>query len=1139
MSTNHPDITILPGSILVAPQFNEPMQVISAERDGDAWQLCLKGTQSRKFVDTELLAEDLAEAEIHAAGISYDGDGELLRLGARARMLDIAWEYDPCFALSVSRVDLLPHQLEAVYDHLLKAPRTRFLLADDAGAGKTVMAGLLARELQLRGLAERVLVACPANLTFQWQREMLEKFGERFFVVRGDSLREQYGVNIWQEHSKVIVSLDLAKRGDILPGLRRARWHLSIVDEAHRMSWTPPAGKSERYKLGELLRDASEHMLLLTATPHKGDPKHFSRFLQLLDRDAYEGARSIQEAMQNNFAPFYLRRVKEAMVRFPELDENGQWTAHKIFTRRNSAAVKFQLAEDGDEFDLYRDVSDFVKRQSRRAAERGADRRARAVGFLMTLYQRRLASSAAAIRRSLERRAARLEKELTERADGKNVADAVFPDPEELEEMDDEARENAERQLDAAGVLGNPEDIRAEIAELRELAGRAAKVEESGGEVKLAKLRKVLESEKFAEDPSRRLLIFTEFRDTLNGLAAKLREWGFKVGVIHGGMHPGDEKKPNTRLFVERQFRDGDIQILVATEAAGEGVNLQSCNILFNYDIPWNPNRLEQRMGRIHRYGQTKDCFFFNFVAENTIEGGVLIRLLEKLEEIRKALRDDSVFDVVGDILPAAKMESVFREYYAGGMGGEDLQSRLLDDVNVESFRKICQNALEGLAVRNVNLPMMVQRKARARAGRIVPETVSRFVREAAGFSGWKMGKLRGVAHGFVPGPTPSALMGDAEERGEAMERQYPKCAADREAAERAGAEWLRPGHPIYEALRRDIRARAEKSPGAKFYSLRHDRPARMDFYTVRICDGNNDVVRERIFVVELSADCPPQTREPGALEDFEPAPASAETPPDAAAVAALPEQDGWLRKGPVRAFLGEARKEREAQTEMVRKHVESALTELIERADGEIGRNAEEKSRGTPGAEGRAAQAEERHDSLVRRRRRRMEHLKRQKSLTSREIGRFASALILPHPARGAPELSRMRPNFETEAASMRAVMEYESAQGRIPEDVHEKNLGYDISSVDPRSGELRLIEVKGLAGGDDGEILLTPNEHRVARDRPDCYWLYVVVDCAENPVIRSRVRNPAEVPMRPVAKIAHYRLRVRDLDRGESEKE
>ena len=361
----------------------------------------------------------------------------------------------------------------------------------------------------------------------------------------------------------------------------------------------------------------------------------------------------------------------------------------------------------------------------------------------MSLYQRRLASSTHAMHHSLDNRIRRLEEGLKRAQELVRLAPPDLPDPEEVEEMEESERERLEQILEAVTLARNASDVREEIAELRQLAQKAQAVEDAGSEAKLARLKKLLHEEGFFDHPDQRLLIFTEFKDTLDYLVEKLRSWGFRVGTIHGGMKPGSRDEPGTRLYAEQQFKEGAIQILVATEAAGEGINLQCCNILFNYDIPWNPNRLEQRMGRIHRYGQLKDCLIFNFAATNTIEGRVLQRLLEKLQEIRNALDDDSVFNVVGEVLPAAHIERVLRDYYAGKLGDEDLEDRLLRDVDEEQFRAICQNALEGLALKSLNLEMLVERRARAQERRVVPETIARFISEAAPLPIWRSSRWR------------------------------------------------------------------------------------------------------------------------------------------------------------------------------------------------------------------------------------------------------------------------------------------------------------------------------------------------------------------------------------------------------------
>jgi superfamily II DNA or RNA helicase len=1120
-------ITINPGKILIGSLFSEPMRIETVQVTGPgSWIVGVVGTQSEQFRKVTLTAEDFDQLTVLDRRHSFDGNGRLLRLGLQAYALGIAYEFDPYFGLSISHVDPLPHQLEAVYDYLLKLARVRFLLADDAGAGKTIMSGLLIRELELRGLAERILVVCPANLAFQWQRELKEKFDEKFLVMKGQDIRDQFGVNQWLERKRVITSLDLAKRTDVLPGLRQVHWDLVIVDEAHRMSAADESHKSLRYRLGELLRDSSDHILLLTATPHKGDPLNFSLFLQLLDADAYADVKSIRQAMDQRRAPFYLRRTKEAMVYFPERLENGTWAAQPIFTKRIPHTVDFQI--DGDEFALYRDVTRFVKRESARAAAEGEDPRARAIGFLMSLYQRRLASSTRAMRRSLENRARRLGEGLKRAQDLARLAPPDLPDPEEMEEMDEGERERLETMLEAITLASNADQIRREVHELYQLAEQAQAVEDAGTEAKLSRLQELMKKQGFFDNRGQRLLLFTEFKDTLDYLVDRLRSWGFEVGSIHGGMKPGSRDEPGTRLYTEQQFRDGEIQVLVATEAAGEGINLQACNILFNYDIPWNPNRLEQRMGRIHRYGQRKDCLIFNFVATNTIEGRVLERLLDKLQEIRDALEDDAVFNVVGEILPAAHIERVLRDYYAGRLGDADLEERLLRDVDEEQFRAICQNALEGLATKTLNLEMLIERRARAQEQRLVPETIARFLREAADFVPLTLRSVTGVEHTFEPARTPSILRQYEKEldwKLPPLADRYGRCSTDRETAEKQNLEWVTPGHPLFEAIRRHTLTQAldALSKGTTFYSLQHEQSTRIDFYRARVVDGLGQVIHERLFALEITDDGDPRLREPGLLGNF----AVAESPDEIPAVAALPEATNWLHEHALVPFLTETRNDRLAEVERISAHVELSLTELLQRADDEIGRAAADVDQKVGGAEGRLAQAEARHGELLARRERRRLDLERQSALTLQAVERLTSVLVLPHPERESPEVRRLKPNFNTEAAAMRLVMAHERALGRQVYDVSEKNLGYDVTSLDLASGELRLIEVKGL-GAPTGTILLTPNERRVAEDRRDCYWLYVVTHCDTSPRLQEPIRDPVRLDWHEVTKVAHYYLSV-----------
>ncbi|RMG38606.1 MAG: DEAD/DEAH box helicase, partial [Planctomycetota bacterium] len=628
---------LAPGAHVEGPLFPEPAEIVGIQPMPGAVKLMARGRHSGATFQRILADAQLNTLQIVPPGPPYDGDGERFALGVEARRLALAFEYDPFFSLSIARIDPLPHQLEAVYEYFLKLPRIRFLLADDPGAGKTIMAGLLLKELKIRGLVQRTLIVTPANLTFQWQREMWEKFTENFEVMRGESLRSQYGQNPWLERNQLIASVTWVSRiADARDSLLRSRWDLVIVDEAHKM-WpsTSPKKQTLAYQLGQELSERTDHLLLMTATPHKGDPEHFRRFLALLDRDVYADVQSLHKAMQRHEAPFYLRRTKEALVTFP--DEHG--CVAPLFRKRFVRTIAFQL--DEPEFEFYTALTGYVEDQFHRIEASGSTR-AQVVGFSMTMLQRRMASSVYAVRRSLERMKQARQKILADpQKYRREQVERQLPDDfDELPE--DEQIEQLQRAEQAVASI-DPRHLREEIQQLQRLIDEARQLEAREIEPKLAKLRELLREHKVFDDPRNKLLIFTEHKETLDYLAGdgrdgrplgKLRQWGLTVTAIHGGMPIGDRNTPGTRLYAEREFRESK-QVMVATEAAGEGINLQFCWLMINYDIPWNPVRLEQRMGRIHRYGQTRDCHIFNFVAENTREGSVLRTLLNKLDEIR------------------------------------------------------------------------------------------------------------------------------------------------------------------------------------------------------------------------------------------------------------------------------------------------------------------------------------------------------------------------------------------------------------------------------------------------------------------------------------------------------------------------
>src|SRR5579871_4586233 len=758
------------------PLFPEPVQIIIAIPMGNSVKLIGKGVRSSTVYEPILSADQLAQ--LHASPVQkpFDGDPIRFRIGIEALRLGLAYEYDPYFSLSIARVDPLPHQLEAVYDYFIKLPRIRFLLADDPGAGKTNLAGLLIKELKIRGLVKRTLIVTPANLSFQWQRELKDKFRESFEVVRSDVLRANYGMNPWQEKNQVVTSVSWVSRiEDAKESLLRSQWDLIIVDEAHKMSAYSADKKTLAYQLGESLSQMTDHFLLMTATPHKGDPENFCLFLSLLDKDVYGNIKSLEKAMEEREAPFYLRRLKEALVSFPD-PETGVVKA--LFTKRIVQTTPFQISDR--ELELYDQLTRYVEDQSIKAASEDSAR-ARAVGFTMAMLQRRFSSSVYAVRRTLERMKEKRERILENPAKYRQEQiNRRLPD--DFDDLPDEEQQELLAELEATVASFDPNDLRSEITELDKLIREAKVLEAQEAEVKIQKLRQLLKDRGLFSDPKMKLLLFTEHKDTLDFLTAdgqdgrplgKLRDWGLSFTQIHGGMKIGDRDTPGTRIYAEREFRES-CQVLVATEAAGEGINLQFCWLMINYDIPWNPVRLEQRMGRIHRYGQEKDCLIFNFVTTNTREGRVLHKLFERIEAIEDALdpkRTGKVFNVLGDVFPGNQLEKMLRDMYARNLTEEVIKGRIVEQVDTARFRRITHSTLEGLAKRELNLAAILGRTAEAKERRLVPEVIEDFFLEAAPLTGIQPREAQRAAHIYRIGRVPRTLW----PLGEALEAQFGK----------------------------------------------------------------------------------------------------------------------------------------------------------------------------------------------------------------------------------------------------------------------------------------------------------------------------------------------------------------------------
>src|SRR4051794_30366490 len=678
---------------------------------------------------------------------AFDADGALLRLASEAYRIRLAHLFDPFLAVSASQIEALPHQITAVYGEMLPRQPLRFLLADDPGAGKTIMAGLLIKELIVRGDLNRCMIVAPGSLVEQWQDELAQKLGLDFDIITRETIEASRSGNPFAERDLVICRLDqLSRSDDIQAKLQQTDWDLIVVDEAHKMSahfYGNEVDETKRYKLGRLLGSLARHFLLMTATPHSGKPEDFQLFMALLDPDRFEG-KPRKDGKQTDAQGLMRRMVKEELLTFE---------GKPLFPERRAYTVSYDLSPE--EASLYAEVTDYVREEMNRAQRlqaEGEGRRGNIVGFALTVLQRRLASSPEAIYQSLRRRRERLEGRVSEvrlggrRADAFDLtADLDAPeDPDEL--LDGEREELEQRVVDQASAAATIAELEAEIATLRRLEELAARVRASGTDAKWSELARLLQdpnAEMLDETGKRRkLIIFSEHRDTLNYLTDRIRTLLGKpeaVVTIHGGMH-----REARREAQESFLQQPEVSVLVATDAAGEGVNLQRAHLLVNYDLPWNPNRIEQRFGRIHRIGQTEVCHMWNLVAAETREGQVFERLLTKLAEQSKAL-GGRVFDVLGDdIFEDTSLRDLLIEAVRYGEQ-PDVRARL-DQVIDSAVGEKLQDALKERALLTEmmsagDVEAIRERMEEAEARKLQPHFIRSFFLEAFRLLGGQIAK--------------------------------------------------------------------------------------------------------------------------------------------------------------------------------------------------------------------------------------------------------------------------------------------------------------------------------------------------------------------------------------------------------------
>jgi SNF2 family DNA or RNA helicase len=1130
--------------------------VVSVQWFGsEALELTYK-TPAGKVANELLYRHDEPRVEVVEQGRpwSFDGDGALFRLVSEAHRIRLAHLFDPVLAVHTSLLEPLPHQITAVYEVMLPRQPLRFLLADDPGAGKTIMAGLLMKELVARGDLQRCLVVCPGSLAEQWQDELYRRFHLPFEILTNDKLEAARTGNWFMETNLVIARLDKLSRDESVQAKLAApdcRWDLIVCDEAHKMSATFFGGEvkyTKRYRLGQLLSTLTRHFLLMTATPHNGKEEDFQLFMALLDGDRFEG-RFRDGVHTTDVSDLMRRMVKEGLLKFD---------ATPLFPERVAYTVPYKLSEA--EARLYHEVTDYVRQEFNRAEALQNDKRAGTVGFALTILQRRLASSPEAISQSLRRRRERLEsrmRELELQQRGTAAAAALAAggplldaeDVEDLEEAPDNEVEAAEEEiLDQATAARTIAELKAEIETLRRLEALALAIRRSGEDKKWRELAGLLGhiftpaaiAGRVAEgdpppygtgagtapvpSPRQKLVVFTEHRDTLSYLHDRITTLlgrSEAVVVIHGGM--GREE----RMKAQESFRhDPEVQVLLATDAAGEGINLQRAHLMVNYDLPWNPNRIEQRFGRIHRIGQTEVCHLWNLVAEETREGDVYRTLLEKLEEARRAL-GGQVFDVLGKLQFEGKaLRDLLIEAIRYGEQPEvrarltrvvanAVDRRQLQDLLAE--RALAHDVMDASRVQHIREDM-----ERAEARRLQPHYIESFFLEAFRRLGGTVKQREPRRYEVTHVPAPVRNRDRATGIGEPVLPRYERIAFEKALLAPQGqapAAFMCPGHPLLDAtidltlerdrdlLRRGTVLVDERDPGTQPRVLFYLEHAIQDASLTR--SGERRVVSRRMLYVELGADGTTRNLHYAPYLDYRPL---AEGEPDATAILARAEcawitraleqqAQGYAVAQVVPEHLAEVRARKLDLIARTEAAVKDRLTKEISYWDHRAAQLKLQEQAGKPNARLNSDEARKRADALQGRLQKRMDDLRLERQIAPLPPVILGGLLVVPAGLIAAMTGKAVGATTafgsgDTQAAAARAraiVMEVERGLGFEPVDRETEKVGYDVESRVPGTGKLRFIEVKGRVSG-AATITVTKNEILYSLNKPEDYILAIV---------------------------------------------
>ncbi len=1095
-------------------------------------------TDDGKLSNLLLYRSDENRIVIEAVGRhwSFDGDGYLFSLASEAQRIHLAHLFDPLLAIHTSVIDPLPHQITAVYEDMLPRQPLRFLLADDPGAGKTIMSGLLIKELMVRGDLQRCLIVCPGPLGEQWQNELASKFQLPFDILTNDKIEASRSGNYFAENSLVIARLDKLSRSEdaqamlTAPGLS---WDLVIFDEAHKLSATVFGNEvkyTKRYHLGQLLSSTTRNLLLLTATPHNGKDQDFQLFMALLDGDRFEGGHR-DGARSVDVSDLMRRAVKEQLLKFD---------GTPLFPERIAHTVPYRLSNE--EAALYSAVTNYVREEFNRVDALANGKRAGTVGFALTILQRRLASSPEAIYQSLRRRRERLESryrefEILERGSkALDQLDLVSSfDVEELDDLEDAAdtefEDDTTQVIDQATAARSLAELRIEIETLKKLESLANKVRLGGLDSKWRELSSLL-GEVFTALPnlvekaastSPKLGIFTEHRDTLRYLIERITSYlgrSDAVVSIHGGIGRQERQK-----LQEAFSFDPNVKVLVATDAAGEGINLQRAHLMVNYDLPWNPNRLEQRFGRIHRIGQQEVCYLWNLVASETREGDVYQLLLNKLNEARTAL-GGQVFDVLGklnfegkplrDLLLEAIRYSELPEVKAR------LDTVVSDALDVEHLRELLgERAIVSESMDVTSVFRVKEDLERAEARRLQPGFVKMFFLSAFSHLGGRL--FERESNRYEVTFVPAVIRNRDRQIGirEPVLNRYERVVFDKSLIAPHSvpqAAFLAPGHPLLGAVidlvleqNQDLLRRGATlvddsdygtTPRVLFYLSHSIRDG-----TTNI-DGSSRVISKRMLYVELGSDLEARHIAYAPYLDYRPL---KDDEPNTDEILKLKECS-WI--GPdieslamnyaiqhvVPEHLDDVRTIKIPLIEKTKAAVNDRLTKEFNYWYFRADQLDEDERRGKPNAKLNSNEARRRADDLFARRAQRIEQLDLECDIAPLPPLILGAALVVP---RGLIEASSGHvTNFNTTtsvdrleiAARARSiVMARERSFGFEPVDREFERVGYDIESKMPGTGDLRFIEVKGRIA-DSETITVTKNEILFSLNNPDRYILGIV---------------------------------------------